>query len=158
MNEAIWGFIGALIGAGASILTTLINSRNSVKLQLKLEKVRRENLAKDFQRDNLLVIQEKLYHHFRLTLRAVLERGSNNDSLLNEELADNLSYSLRELTCFIERVEQQDLRNQLTEIKNDLATIPIAKSKDEGMDRLVTTSSQFDRTLQLLGQTLRATF
>ncbi len=62
MDPLTWGFIGtiigAMVGASASIITTLINVQNSIKNQTNLEKYKRQEVFREFQRNNYLKIQE----------------------------------------------------------------------------------------------------
>lgn len=77
MDAAIWGFIGTVVGtvvgASASILTTFINARNSARLQENADTLQRLERAREFQRTNLLELQEALSQHMRLIGRAHLE-------------------------------------------------------------------------------------
>lgn len=70
MDPLTWGFIGTLIGtvvgASASIFTTIINARTVSKNQNKLEIYKREEIFREFQRDNYLKIQESTYKAHRL--------------------------------------------------------------------------------------------
>ncbi|OXA93799.1 hypothetical protein [Flavobacterium hercynium] len=62
MDPLTWGFIGTLIGtvvgASATILTTIINTRNVSRKQNKLEIYKRQEIFREFQRDNYLKIQK----------------------------------------------------------------------------------------------------
>ena len=64
MNPESWGFIGtligAIVGASASILTTKINSKNAIKIQEEIERNTRKERFRNFQRDNILELQETL--------------------------------------------------------------------------------------------------
>lgn len=73
MEPAIWGFVGTLIGAAASIITTVITSRNQVQLQKEYDLLERQERAQVFQRENLLKIQDTLQDALRFYGQAYLE-------------------------------------------------------------------------------------
>ena len=66
MIYLISGFIVTLIGASVSIFTTYLNNRNSVNIQMGNESFKRAELFREFQRDNLLKLQEKMSASMRL--------------------------------------------------------------------------------------------
>lgn len=165
MNPAIWGIIGAVIGASASIITTILTNNSSNNFQLKIEKLKREDIARQFQRQNLLSIQEKFYMLYRLVGKVHIHDTSNfektgewrNQNLelsLDKELTD----SLREISYLIERVGNDELRMKLSEIKTLLADVCIAKSIQEQQSLLQKSSNDFKIVMEKTGKDLRNNF
>lgn len=72
MEPAIWGFVGTLTGAAASIITTVIISRNQVQLQKENDSLERQERARAFQRENLLKIQDILQEALRFMFKPTL--------------------------------------------------------------------------------------
>ena len=58
MDAGIWGFIGVLVGAASSIVTTLLVARNASTAR-----------SKESQRNNLIELQDSLTVAMRLTVR-----------------------------------------------------------------------------------------
>ena len=77
MEPLTWGFIGTLVGtlvgAAASIITTHINARNAIKIQNDLENYKRQEIFREFQRDNYLKLQETFLKALRLVSLLHLE-------------------------------------------------------------------------------------
>ena len=82
MEPVTWGFlgtiVGTIVGASASIITTLITGRYSIKLQKDAISHERNERAREFQRNNLLELQNVLSSHMRLVTRAHLEDIAGN--------------------------------------------------------------------------------
>lgn len=74
MEPLTWAFvgtvIGALVGASTSIITTVITASNTQKLQQSAASLERLEKAREFQRSNLLELQEALCTGMRLIRRA----------------------------------------------------------------------------------------
>jgi hypothetical protein len=105
MDAATWGFIGtlagAVIGATASICTTLVSSWNASRLQQNADYLERIERARAFQRDNLLALQDSLQDAMRLAARAHLEdavAANFGKSMLSEEVNQNILLSNRKLS------------------------------------------------------------
>lgn len=164
MDSAFWGLIGAVIGAAASILTTKINARNNIELQLKSEEQRRRNRATDFQRDNIIKIQETIYTYLRLNMEAYLQINEKTEAqnkvnaMLDQELNSNLENHTRDLAILIERVKNKDLRHRLNLTKKKLSKISFAKTKEERYEHLIDAINYWDVTMELVGCELRKMF
>jgi hypothetical protein len=74
VDAAVWGFIGtilgAVVGASASVATTVIASKNAAAMQSQADSLDRSERSRAFQRDNLLATQEALQSVGRLVSRA----------------------------------------------------------------------------------------
>jgi len=93
VEAALWGFLGALVGASASIATSWLNSRHEMARQHQADSLERIERARAFQRDNLLELQQLLQGMVRFSARAQLEderafrqSGEWGKALLSEEV------------------------------------------------------------------------
>lgn len=73
MEAALWAFLGALVGAAASIVTTWLNNTHAISRQRMADSLEREERARGFQRDNLLEVQEALETWIRFCARMLIE-------------------------------------------------------------------------------------
>ena len=122
MNSEILVFItvlvGAIIGGATSILTTYFNNRNESNIQIENDKLKRQELRRGFQRDNLLVLQKEIVEFSRLIGRVIIENENNNYNTekLGNQLSQNLDQSLSEafgrLRILIERIDNTSLREK----------------------------------------------
>lgn len=68
--DAVWGLIGTLIGALASIGTTWITARNASTLPITIAERARDEQNRTFQRETLLELQMTVSDILRLVSRA----------------------------------------------------------------------------------------
>ncbi|WP_321279814.1 hypothetical protein [Marinifilum fragile] len=169
MDAAIWGFIGtivgAVVGASASILTTSINGRNASKLQFKAEKYKRDERFREFQRENLLKLQNTLSNSMRLLGRAHLEDLNNfkaankwRSQLLSEELDEEIRVSFRDLSILTERVSNDDLRKDLNSMKELMTSYILTQTKEEAEIQIQKSADDFTITMTKLGHDLRTLY
>lgn len=170
MDPAIWGFIGtvvgAVVGASASIFTTFITARNSAHLQENADTLQRLERAREFQRTNLLELQEALSQEMRLIGRAHLEdlesfRKSENDgrsNLLSEELNQELMLSRRKVAILTERVSDDILRDNLKALRQNMSNVLMAKSENESRIMIKEAGNSFEQFMQQLGLVLRINY
>jgi len=167
MNPVTWGFIGTLIGtivgASASIITTIIIARNSTKNQNNLEKYKRQENFREFQRDNYLKLQETFPKVLRLAGLLHLEDIKNYDengewqkSLLNSENDNNLMIELRDLSIYLERIQNENLREELKKFRNKISSVSRTSNKSESNDIMADlVKNDYDRIMTNLGTELR---
>ena len=169
MNPESWGFIGtligAIVGASASILTTKINSKNAIKIQEEIEKNTRKERFRNFQRDNILELQETLSHTFRLIAKAHLQdlnnykNGTNwNSSSLSSELDNEIANNFRELSIKTERIDDDGLRNEISNLRRKMTECLTAESYEAGQGKLISLIETFDNTMPKLGKELRSNY
>ena len=170
MEPVTWGFIGTIVGTivgtSASIITTLITGWNSRKLQQDAVSHERSERAREFQRNNLLELQDVLLSHMRLVTRAHLEsiksfRDSPNKSqrpLLSDELDQELLLSNRRLTILTERIANDPLRENIKALSSEMFSVIIAKSESESNVAIQNMASMFNNTIESLGVVLRANY
>ena len=88
------------------------------------ESFKRAELFREFQRDNLLKLQERLSISMRLVARAHFEdlvsyKETNKwqSNLLSSELDKDINESFRELSINAERIDNNELRNEVKSLK-----------------------------------------
>lgn len=170
MDTATWGLIGTLVGtvvgASASILTTLISGTNSARLQEQADTLERLERARGFQRNNLLELQDSLLQEMRLTGRAHLEgvksyRESGSEvrsNLLSEELNQELMISAGKVAILTERIADDTLRDNLKELRQKMTNVFMAKSETESIEMLQIASTSFIQVMVQLGAVLRSNY
>ncbi len=170
MDSATWGFIGtivgAVVGAATSLLTTLINSRHAVRLQEKMDILKKSERSREFQMNNLLELQDSLSQHMRLVGRAHIEdlesykkgRNGERSNLLSEELNQELALSNRKLYILTERITDDELRSNLKELHQKMNKILFAKSETESRDTLQTAVTNYEQFMAQLGIVLRKNY
>lgn len=170
MDPLTWGFIGtvigAIVGASASIITTLINAQNSSRNQTNLEKYRRQETFREFQRDNYLKIQETFHKALRLACLLHLEDVKNfhkngvwQTELLDSEVDTELMFSIRDLSICLERVHNDPLREEFKYLRNKIRSLSRTLSKVESdliMSDLI--NKDFDKIMANLGIELRKNY
>lgn len=168
MDAATWGFIGTLVGAVvgslASILTTLIAGANTRKLQSHADALLRLERSREFQRSNLLELQEALSRNMRLAARAHFEeldyRRKNSESktrpLLREDLDQELSESYRRLSILVERLADNQLRNSIKNLRRDIWRVISAKTSDYDDTSFDVIVTEFEKITEEVGTILRS--
>ena len=170
MEPLTWGFIGTLVGtvvgASASIITTIINARNSSKIQNDLEKYKRQETFREFQRDNYLKLQEIFHKALRLVsllhveeIKNFNETGKWQKTILNSENDRNLMIALRDLSFYEERIENDQLREELKSLRKKISSVSRTSSKSES-DKIMLDlmKNDFDRIMTNLGIELRKNY
>jgi hypothetical protein len=170
MEPVTWGFIGtlvgAVVGASASIITTLITERNSSKLQQDAASLERSERARELQRSTLLEIQDALSSGMRLVGRAHLEdaesfRRSENDGkrpLLSEQLDQELLISNRRLALLTERIADDPLRESIKALHREMTNVLMARTESESEAALQYASSIFGKVMENIGVARRSSY
>ena len=170
MEPLTWGFIGTLVGtvvgASASIITKIINARNSSKIQNDLEKYKREEIFREFQRDNYLKLQEIFHKALRLVsllhleeIKSFNETGKWQKTQLNSESDKNLMIALRDLSFYEERIENDPLREELKSLRKKISSVSRTSNKSESDNIMLDLmKNDFDRIMTNLGTELRKNY
>ena len=97
MESALWGLIGTVVGALASVGTTWLTTRTSHRLQIERTKDEREERLRTFQRETILGLQDALHEGLRQTTHAYIrdqEAHSKGQDwgkiMLPEEISDQI--------------------------------------------------------------------
>ena len=162
MEAAIWGFIGTLVGAGVSIGTTFISAWKDKTLQEQRHTFDREEKARAFQRDNLLKLQDLLQKEIRFMgkvhfsdLKASKETSEWRRSLLSDDLDNEISINNRNLVITIERISNDELRNEIKDFRNQVSIGMFSKTMEESENRLHDASNTFIDLMEKVGIELR---
>jgi hypothetical protein len=169
MNPAIWAFIGTLIGAilvtASSVITTLISTRNSTKNHTILEKYKRDELFREFQRNNYLELQDILSKTLRLVSLFFLEDIKNHKitgewqkSLVDNELDTNLMISFRDFSILSERVQNDNLRAKLKQVIMKMGKVSKTESLFESKKMMIELNDDFSNIMNDLGIELRKSY
>ena len=170
MEPLTWAFIGtligALVGASTSIITTYINNQNSLKLEKQKESFNRESSFREFQRENYLKLQETIHKTFRLVNlinmedeRALKKTGKWQESEVNLENSQNLMICLRDLNFYEERIENDQLRDDLKKIRMKLCKVNNPLNMAESYNVLIDlVTIDFDKLMTDLGTELRLNY
>lgn len=166
MSPESWGFIGtlvgAIVGASVSILTTRINSKNAIQIQEDIEKNARRERYREFQRNNLLELQEKLAWAMRLVTKAYLEdldnyEKSNNwkSSLLSPALDEEIGNCFRELSIKTERIGENEIRNEIINLRKSMADLLMERTYEIAKQKQINLANAFSQLMPRLGKVLR---
>ncbi|WP_426008298.1 hypothetical protein [Aeromonas salmonicida] len=169
MDNSILGFIGviagAVIGASASIVTTILTSNNSVRLQRDTDALERMERARSFQRDTLLAVQDTLNEALRLMVQAHLEdldahrKGGvwgRND--LSTDIAEKKRVTNQKLAALTERIADDSLRNELKGLRSNIDITSFSTSQDAAKNSLHNTVIQAEKLMENLGLLLRSQY
>lgn len=170
MEPSTWAFIGTVIGtivgASASIVTTMITAANARKLQQGAASLERSEKAREFQKNNLLELQVASSVGMRLTARAHLfdtkqfhkGRETGRTALLPEDLNQELHNSNRELSIFTERVVNDPLRESIKHLRQKMTEVLMARGEHESFSAIKSAHDSYEETMGLLGKALRENF
>lgn len=166
MDPLTWGFIGTLIGtvvgASASIVTTIINSRNVSKNQNKLEIYKRQEIFREFQRDNYLKIQENIYKALGIInlmhiqgMQKLDDTGEWHEESPNSENYNELMAVIRDLMMYLERIENEKLRGEIRVILGKMTTVSSTSGWRQSIDLLAQITFAANDAMKILGTELR---
>ena len=169
MNPEIWGLVGTLTGAilvtASSVITTLISTKSSTKNQIIIEKLKREEFFRDFQRKNFLEIQNILSKIYRYITVLHIEDFKNykitkewQKGTLNDEVNNNLLISNRDLSILSERIQNDNLRDQLKQIRIKMNSVSKTDSPSESNEIMFQLNTDFDKIMDNLGIELRKNY
>lgn len=162
MSAAIWGLIGTVVGAIASIATTWISSRNNLHLQLVTLKQERIERSSTFQLQTLIDLQDAIHDTLRLTTQAhYQDRDAHfkgkawGDNRLDEPLNEDIRLAQRRVSILRERISDEQLRldiKALMSIAQDTLLSSSAAEARSCMDRCYNIGNSL---LESVGSALR---
>lgn len=163
MDSAIWGLVGTVIGALASIATTWLSARSNDSQHEARANWERLERANAFQRETLLELQEAIHDALRLAHRAYIEdcdslrKGSPwSKAMLGEELSESIRLAFRKAALLIERVADDAVRLQIKTLMTTANQAMLATSEAEARAHLERCQEQAERGFELLGNVLRS--
>ena len=162
MGEALWGFLGTLVGAGVSIATQLLALRHASSSQQHADNLQRAERARAFQRETLLAIQDTLQEGMRSAAMMVHhdilaeKRGSPWGTTRSpNDISEQLRLANARLTALVERVADDGLRATLKHLHGQMNEPPMATSRPEAETLLSRASQGSERAMAHLGAILR---
>lgn len=165
MQSAIWGLIGTIVGALASIGTTWISGRNASNLQKQSSSLERMERERAFQRETLVALQDALHDALRMMARAYLEdnasykqTGNWGKSLLSEEVDEGLRLANRKVSILIGRVANDPLRSELKDVMKEVGQVCLARSPAEAEAIFGRVNSSAIDVMERSGNVLRSLY
>jgi len=162
MNEAIWGFIGVILGTIATIVITFLNNKHEVKLLNKEEYNIRKEKFKEFQIDNLVEIQELIDQYMRCMtkihmhdLKLYKMRGEWGNIFLEDGLSNEENELRRKILIRTQRISSHFVR---VEIENFIFQCNYYSTKtnfEEASKIFKTLDFQATNLIKTLGENLR---
>lgn len=138
MDAALWGFLGTIVGAGVSIVTSLISNRHETMRQKQADSLERIERARIFQRDNLLELQQTIQDAMRFSARilhedttAFKQGGEWGAALLSEEVSEGSRATNARLMALTVRVADDEVRDAVDGLQEMLTNCQFAKSKEQ---------------------------
>jgi hypothetical protein len=165
VEAAIWGLLGTIVGALASIGTTFIQTRNTHALQRSVAQIEREERRRFFQRDTIVELQDTLHDLYRMVTRAFLEdealfrkHGTWGNHPLSEEVNDGVRVLRRRLIILVGRVADDELRGEINAASEALMGMTMARTQEEATRLYPVVTSQGARIMERIGRGLRAQY
>lgn len=165
MEAALWGFLGTLVGAGASIATSWINNRDETVRQQQADSLERIERARAFQRDNLLKLQQTLQDAMRFCARVLHEdriafrqSGEWGKALLSEEVSEGSRENNAKLMALTERVANDAVRAAVKSLQARLATYHTARSEAQAESVFNDATDAYLSLTERIGESLRSLY
>ena len=166
MEPASWGFIGTIlgtiVGASASIFATYLNGKNSINIQKSTEKFKREELFREFQRDNLLKLQDEFSIGMRFIGKIHFESLNyfriNNEwkgFRLSDDVDTGISTSFQNLMKLTERVNDDKLRTKIIDIRKEMARFTVSEVESENLIYIKKLTDKYEILMTEIGIELR---
>lgn len=165
MYAAVWGLLGTLVGAFASMATTWLTTRSSYLLQQEKTREERGQIARAFQQQTLLDLQEAIHDALRLVTRAHIEdskaaiaTGQWGKSRISDDLDEEIRLAHRRVSLLVERVADTNLRMQVKALMSHVAEVLFSSSEREADHHLSESYKEAGRAIEAIGTVLRQQF
>ncbi len=169
MDNSTLGIIGviagAVIGASASIVTTILTSNNSVRLQRNSDTHERMERSREFQRNTLLAVQDTLNDALRLMVQAHIEdldahkKGADwGRNELSKDIDEQKRITNQKLAILTERITDDSLRNELKALRTNIDSTSFSISPSAAKTRLYDSTIQAEKFMENLGFILRSNY
>lgn len=166
MTALEWGFVGTLtgtiVGAAASIATSLLNARNSAKLHKQTKAIEREERYRVFQREVIIELQDNLLELNRLygdilsrDIMSFRKTGEWRKSKIGEDLSEGTAKLTRRIVVLIERIDNDELRADLKKLKEHFGNYHFTQTELAGQESLHQSTTNTINLLEKLGMELR---
>lgn len=165
MESALWGLIGTVVGALASLLTTHLTFKNQAWLHRQSIAEDRHAKRSSFQKKVLLELQDVIHDLMRLIaqghfedVKAHRDGGDWGHNYLSKDVSEGQRLSRRKLVILIERVADDNLRIALKEVNRLLAVDVISESEREADAHIQRSAHQVLLLMEHIGRVLRAQY
>lgn len=165
VNPAVWGLLGAVVGALASVGTTWITNAHAAKLESQRASEVRAEVARAFQRHTVVDLQDalntlarKAFESHRYSLIQLREGTPWEDSVPPLEMVDSLVDAFREVGKLGERVAHEPLRVAVLVYRDLLTDSVNASSLGEANAVREKVREKFAEITVLLGEYLRSQY
>lgn len=165
INPAVWGLLGTLVGAAASVGTTWIANAHAAKLETQRAQEIRAETARAFQRQTLLELQEAVHILARKSSEsflhdmARLREGKEWGAVpVPNELDVSLMESFRTVGILNQRVSNEALRNKVGAFTETLADSVNAWSFDRATASRAAVIDEFGALSVSIGDCLRSNY
>jgi hypothetical protein len=163
MTAAIWGFLGTAIGAGASIIATLISRKHEQKLKNQEISYQDKLRMKLFQQETLLKLQETLKEAMGLAEQILhihkekLALGQNTFFMgeAYDELVEKSRLAGAELQVLCERVQDEHLREGIKELHKKMVEPEFSSTFEKAQNLLISITSDHALVQEKIGKALR---
>lgn len=165
MEAAIWGFLGTIVGAAASIATSWMAFRSESHRHQQTDAFDRVERARAFQRDNLLELQDSIQDMMRclgqmwqIDERAARESGVWAKVFLPEDLNEAQRATNARVLALTERVADDALRVQLKDLRGLVNDYVVAKSQNDASKKMLDASRAYDPVMERIGALVRTLY
>jgi phosphoribosylaminoimidazole-succinocarboxamide synthase len=165
MDAMTWGFVGTVVGATASIATTAITNWNTFIISQNSKVQDREERARVFQRETLLDLQVVIRNYLKASVLAhradkknYTESGEWGKYALPDELNDQLLELNSKTSILIQRVSNDELRNQLSELKAAVTKNQLARNENDAEMFYAEFMKLDEKVSEKLGKVLRDSY
>lgn len=162
MDTAIWGLVGTIVGAIASIATTWLATLSAHRLEDNRSKTERSERANSFQRQTLIDLQEAIHDALRLVSRAHDEdreayRATKEwrKNMLSEEVNEGSRLAMRRVAILVARVADDDLRGKVKVLMQGVAQCLLSPSEQDARLRFNKMVELSVSVFEEIGTTLR---
>lgn len=162
MDSAVWGLIGTLVGALASIGTTFLTTRNAHRLQANAKENEHIERANAFQRQTLIDLQEALHDALRLTTQGHMQdceahKGGMGwgKNMLDEPVNEDFRLAQRRVAILIERISEDGLRARIKGLMSLTVSVLLAQSEAEARSNMMQCYSAATEVMESVGTVLR---
>jgi len=163
--EALWGFLGTIVGAGVSIATSCISNRHEIMRQQQADSLERIERARAFQRENLLEVQQTIQDMMRFYTRmqhedcvAFRQSGEWGKVRLSEEVNEGSRATNAKLAVLTVRIADDEVRDAIKTLVSRIAKHHVAKTEEEAEFIIMDATDAVIPLMERIGKTLRSLY
>lgn len=167
LNPAVWGLVGTLVGAAASVGTTWIANAHSARLETQRARDARAEVARTFQRQTLIDLQDFVHalarqaaDNFIKCEDAYREGREWGDDFSSDR--DRVSSERHERfhrgSILIQRVSNDALRRRIASFVNAVSDCMHAEDELSATTRIKRVEIEFFEVSDAIGEVLRSQY